>query len=127
MCVFPKIAWFEQEQHRDLNMCFVISVFIHPPKAQVYIMPEIISVSAKEIFVVVWQTTQSKKPRWKTWISSKKFINIHHGCTSETSAFTKQLLKVLMFDTSVAVSALLLLHSWLCHKMHHISMTPADL
>lgn len=91
-------------------------------------MPEIISVSAKEIVVVVvWQTKQSKKPRWKTWISSNKFINIHYGCTSENSSFIIQLLKVLIFDTGVDISALLLCLSWLYHKMHHSSMTPAVL
>jgi len=101
-------------------MYFLISVFCSFSKAQAYIMPEIISVSAREIFVVVvWQTKQSKKPRWKTLISSNKFINIHQGCTSENSRFITWLLKVLMFDTSVDILALLFCLSWLYHKMHH--------
>lgn len=93
-------------------------------------MPEIILVSAKEIFVVVfvvWQAKQSKKPRWKTRSSSNKFINIHHGCTSGNSSFVIRLLKVLTFDTSVDISALRFCLSWFYHKMRHSSVTPANL
>lgn len=76
-------------------------------------MPEIMSLSAKEILLLFGK--QNRKARWKTWIRSKKFINIHHDCMSESSNFIIWLLKVLMFGNGVGILALLFCLSWLYH------------
>lgn len=82
-------------------MCFVISIFY--------------SLSQNTIMPFHFVGKQNKKLRWRTWISSKKSINIHHDCMSGSSSFIIWLLKVLMFGNSGGILALLLCLSWLYH------------